>query len=89
MRDRTVPKSLDVQRTKREDAARSERQDASIAVQDLLRNGPTKPNAVLDALFEPQEFNCREVAHGDLLSSDIFRGCERVVFMDQRRSFPA
>ena len=88
MRDRTVPKSLDVQRTKREDAARSERQDASIAVQDLLRNGPTKPNAVLDALFEPQEFNCREVAHGDVFRRVAF-GSVSCLFMDQRRSFPA
>ncbi len=47
-----------------EDAAGSERQDASIAVQHFLQHGTAKPNAILDALFEPQEFDRREAARG-------------------------
>jgi hypothetical protein len=41
----------------RKDAARRERQDTPVAVNDLLRNVSTKPNPVFNALFEPQELN--------------------------------
>lgn len=37
----------------RKDAAGSERQDAPIAVKNPFGHGSTKPNTVLDALFEP------------------------------------
>src|SRR5262249_28906163 len=40
-----------------EDATGSERQDTSIAVEDLFRNGMTKPNAVLDTFFGRQKFD--------------------------------
>jgi len=50
------PKVVGRPTDKREDAPWSERQDASIAVQDAFRHSATKPNAVLDALFQPQEF---------------------------------
>src|SRR6516164_1378379 len=50
-----------------ENAAGSERKDASISIQDVFLNGTTKPNPVLDALLEPQKFDCREAAR------DLFR----------------
>ena len=62
MRDKTVPKSLDVQRTNAKMLPGANDRDASIAVQDLLRDGATKPNAVLDALFEPEKFDLREIS---------------------------
>ena len=67
MRDRDGPEVVGRPTHESEDAAGSERQDTPIAVQNLLRNGSTKPNAVLDALFEPQKLNGREIARADLV----------------------
>ena len=66
MRDRTVPKSLDVQRTNAKMLPGAKDRMRRLRSRTLLRDGATKPNAVLDALFEPQELNRREVAHADL-----------------------
>ena len=40
--------------------------DAPVAVQNLLGDGPTKPDAVLDASFEPPELNGRQLARADV-----------------------
>src|SRR6516225_6044581 len=45
----------------RKDAAGRERDDASVAVNDLLFGDTTEANPVLDALFEPQKFDLRQI----------------------------
>ena len=74
MRDRTVPKSLDVQRTNAKMLPGAKDRTRRLRSTIFSDDGATKPNAVLDALFEPQEFNCREVAHGDFVGRVSFGG---------------
>ena len=64
MRETTVPKSFEAQRTIGEDAAGREAEDAAAAIEDLLADVVAEPDPVLDALLDPGQFDMGERRRG-------------------------
>ena len=70
IRDTTVPKSFDAQRTKAKTLPGSEADDAPATIDDLFGGNSAEPDPVLDPLFEPGELHMskgRDIAHVRLL----------------------
>ena len=64
MRETTVPKSFEAQRTKAKTLPGAKLSDAAAAIEDRLADVAAEPDPVLDALLDPGQFDMGETASG-------------------------
>ncbi|MET3340104.1 hypothetical protein ABIF52_000485 [Bradyrhizobium japonicum] len=66
IREMTVPKSLDVQRTKARMLPGANDRTPPVTIDLLVLNDTAESDTVFDAFLEPQNFDLREIAHAAL-----------------------
>ena len=63
MREMTVPKSFETQRTNAKMMTWRKRKNPPLPIEDLFLGVTAKANPVLDALLKPQQLDMGEITH--------------------------